>query len=212
MSSVLRRTGPFEHRNPRLFIFFTTLYNARAYYPVLAIFFTDLGLTLERFVLLNLVWAAAIFLLEVPSGALADTLGRKALLIFSAGAMVVEMLLLLLAPKDGGALLFAFCIVNRALSGASEAAASGADESIAYDALPEEGRKEAWDVVQGAAMRWRASGFLIAMLLGGVLYDLSWLNALLAKLPGHLAVSQAIAHRLPVAVVFVQALVCVGIA
>ena len=46
--SVFRRSGPFAHRNARLYVFFTVLYNARAYYPVLAIFFTDLGLTLER--------------------------------------------------------------------------------------------------------------------------------------------------------------------
>ena len=70
VSALFHRTGPFERRNPRLFVFFTTLYNARAYYPVLAVLFTDLGLRLDQFVLLNGVWAAAIFLFEVPSGAL----------------------------------------------------------------------------------------------------------------------------------------------
>lgn len=210
VSSLIRRTGPFAYRNPRLFVFFTVLYNARAYYPVLAVFFTDLGLTLERFVLLNLVWALAIFLLEVPSGALADTLGRKRLLVFSAILMVIEMAILLVAPSNGGALLFGLCILNRALSGASEAAASGADEAIAYDALPAEGREAAWDEILGTAMRWRAAGFLLAMSLGGLLYDPSWLNALLQPLGWRLPVE--VAHRLPIAVVFVQALVCVGIA
>jgi MFS family permease len=204
--SVFSRSGPFAHRNARLYVFFTVLYNARAYYPVLAIFFTDLGLTLERFVLLNLVWALAIFLLEVPSGALADTIGRKKLLVFAAAVMVVEMIILLTAPKDGGTLLFAFCIVNRLLSGTSEAAASGADEAIAYESLPEEGREKAWDEVMATAMRWRSAGFLIAMALGGLLYDPSWL----AKLG--LTVPVEVAHRLPVAVVLLQALACVAIA
>jgi MFS family permease len=211
VSSLIRRTGPFAHRNPRFYVLFTLLYNARAYYPVLAIFFTDLGLTLERFVLLNLVWAAAIFLLEVPSGALADTIGRKRLLVISAGIMVIEMGILLLAPKDGGWLLFALCIVNRALSGASEAAASGADEAIAYDALPEEGRESAWDEVLATAMRWRAAGFLIAMTLGALLYDPTWLNRGLALLPGEMEIPLEIARRLPVAVVFLQALACLAI-
>lgn len=31
MSSLIRRTGPFVHRNPRLFVWFRVLYNARAY-------------------------------------------------------------------------------------------------------------------------------------------------------------------------------------
>lgn len=205
MSSVLRRTGAFAYRNPRLYVYFTVLYNARAYYPVLAIFFTDLGLTLDRFVFLNLMWALAIFLLEVPSGALADTLGRKKLLVFSSLIMVVEMSILLLAPKDGGNLLFGLCILNRLLSGTSEAAASGADESIAYDALPEEGRAQAWDDVLAAAMKWRAAGFLITMALGGLLYDPTWFAKIGLNVPVE------VAHRLPVAVVLVQAIACVAI-
>jgi len=203
VSSLLRRTGPFAHRNARLYVLFTVLYNARAYYPVLAVFFVDLGLTLERFVFLNLMWALAIFTLEVPSGALADTVGRKKLMVFASVLMVIEMSILLLAPKNGGTLLFALCILNRLLSGTSEAAASGADEAIAYDALPEEGREQAWDEVLSAAMRWRAAGFLIAMALGGLLYDPVWL----AKLGIHIPVD--IAHRLPAAVVFCQGIACV---
>lgn len=206
MASIFQRSGPFAERNPRLFVWFTTLYNARAYYPVLAVLFTDLGLSLEQYVLLNAVWAAAIFLLEVPSGALADTLGRKRLLVFSAALMVIEMGVLLLAPKDGGWLLFSMCVLNRFLSGASEAAASGADEAIAYDALPEENRAAMWDEVLAAAMRWRSAGFLIAMTLGGFLYDPSWLDHV------GLGIPVEVAHRLPVAVVFAQAVACLGIA
>ena len=207
MSSLIKRSGAFEHRNPRLFVLFTTLYNARAYYPILAIFFTDLGLTLDQYVLLNFAWAASIFLLEVPSGAFADTLGRKKLLVLSAALMVIEMGLLLFAPKGGGALLFGLCLVNRILSGASEAAASGADEAIAYDALPEENRDSLWDDILSTAMRWRAGGFLVAMTLGGLLYDPSWLTKV-----GLTAIPIDLAHRLPMALVFLQALVCLGLA
>ncbi len=208
MPSLIHRTGPFAGRNPRLFVLFTTLYNARAYYPVLAVLFTDLGLKLEQYVLLNVVWAAAIVLFEVPSGALADVIGRKRLLVFSAALMVVEMGLLLLAPKDGGMLLFALCLVNRFLSGTSEAAASGADEAIAYDSLPPAERSAAWDEVLATAMRWRAAGFLIAMTVGGLLYDPSWLNAML---PDGVGVPVELARRLPVALVFLQSLACLAV-
>jgi MFS family permease len=184
------------------------LYNARAYYPILAIFFLDLGLTLDQFVMLNFIWAAAIFLLEVPSGALADTLGRKRLLVIAAAIMVVEMGILLVAPKDGGWLLLALCGINRLLSGASEAAASGADEAIAYDSLPEENRETAWDDLLATTMRWQAAGFLIAMSLGGLLYDPSWFNRLV---PEHLHLSLEVTHRLPMALVFLQAIACLVI-
>jgi MFS family permease len=194
--------------NPRRFVVFTVFYNARAYYPVLAILFLDLGLTLDQFVLLNLIWATTILLFEVPSGALADTLGRRKLLITAAGLMVLEMLCLLLAPRGGGAVLVALCVLNRVLSGLSEACASGADEALAYDSLPENGRADAWDKLLATTMRWRSVGFVVAMVLGGLIYDPAPLNRLL---PADFQLSHEIAHRLPVAVVLCQALVCLGI-
>ncbi|MES2440596.1 MAG: MFS transporter [Verrucomicrobiota bacterium] len=194
--------------NPRRFVLFTVFYNARAYYPVLAVLFLDLGLTLDQFVLLNLIWAATIFLFEVPSGALADTLGRRPLLITAAALMVMEMLCLLLAPRHGGSLLFGLCILNRILSGLSEACASGADEALAYDSLKESGREDAWDQTLATVMRWRSVGFVIAMILGGLLYDPTMLNRIL---PDGFQLSEAVAHRLPVILVLIQGLVCLGV-
>lgn len=194
--------------NPRRFVVFTVFYSARAYYPVLAILFLDLGLTLDQFVLLNLIWAAVIFLCEVPSGALADTLGRKKLLVTASGLMVLEMLCLLLAPRGGGALLVTLCVINRVLSGLSEACASGADEALAYDSLPEENRADSWDKLLAATMRWRSAGYVVAMILGALLYDPAPLNRLL---PASSPLSPEVAHRLPVAVVLCQALVCLWV-
>jgi MFS family permease len=192
-------------RNPGRFVRFTVFYNARAYYPVLAILFLDLGLTLDQFVLLNLIWAATIFLFEVPSGALADVIGRKKLLVTASGLMIVEMLCLLLAPRHGGGTLLALCIINRVCSGLSEACASGADEALAYDSLPAQERAAAWDHLLATAMRWRSIGYVIAMILGALIYNPEPLNSLL---PASLQVTSDIAHRLPVAVVLGQALLC----
>jgi MFS family permease len=194
--------------NPQKFVLFTVFYNARAYYPVLAILFLDLGLTLDQFVLLNLIWATTIFLFEVPSGALADTIGRKKLLVTAATLMVVEMLCLLFAPRGGGLVLLVLCVINRICSGLSEACASGADEALAYDSLPENERAGAWDKLLATAMRWRSAGFVIAMILGGLIYNPEPLNHVL---PGNFQLSVDFAHRLPVAVVLCQAIICVMI-
>ena len=194
--------------NSQRFVLFTVFYNARAYYPVLAILFLDLGLTLDQFVLLNLIWATTSLLFEVPSGALADTLGRRKLLVTAAGLMVLEMLCLLLAPRGGGVALLALCVLNRVLSGLSEACASGADEALAYDSLPENERAAAWDKLLAITMRWRSVGFVVAMILGGLIYDPELLNRML---PAGFQLSREVAHRLPVAVVLCQALVCLAI-
>ena len=85
-------------RNMRAFTLFRMFFSARFYYPIYALLFLDYGLTLEQFGILNGVWAATIVLLEVPSGALADTLGRRKLLIVAGVLMVLEMAMLLVAP------------------------------------------------------------------------------------------------------------------
>jgi MFS family permease len=195
-------------RNANRFVIFSVFFTARAYYPVLAILFLDLGLTLDQFVLLNLIWALTIFLFEVPSGALADTIGRRTLLIAASLLMIIEMLCLLLAPRDGGTLLFALCVINRICSGLSEACASGADEALAYDSLPAENRAQAWDTLLARVMRWRSVGFVVAMISGGVLYDPDSLNFLL---PQQFHISVDFAQRLPVALVLMQAMICLAV-
>ena len=80
------------------FICFRMFFNARFYYPVFALLFLEHGLTWEEFGILNGIWAISIILLEVPSGALADTIGRKRLIVLGALCMLIEMVALLLAP------------------------------------------------------------------------------------------------------------------
>ncbi|MFM1559412.1 MAG: MFS transporter [Roseibacillus sp.] len=206
MRKLLRHEGPFRHRNVRLYAWFSVLYNARAYYPVFAIFFFALGLDVTQFFLMNMVWAAAIFLFEVPSGALADTIGRKRLVVFASALMVAEMALLLCAPQNGGWVLLTMCILNRLLSGTSEASASGADQSLAYDTLFEHGDEELWDDVLATTMRWRSIGFFVAMIIGALVYDPKFLNWLLGT-----DFDQATTLRLPVAIVFVQSLFCLAV-
>jgi MFS family permease len=162
---------PFKICNVRYFVAFRVFFNARFYYPVFTILFLDFGLTLQQFALLNVAWAATIVLLEVPSGALADTVGRRNLLVFAASLMVVEMLLLCFAPMGNLNLLFVIFLVNRVLSGTAEAAASGADEAIAYDSLKQEGQVSDWGAILEKQMRLQSIAFIVAMSLGAAVYD-----------------------------------------
>lgn len=68
--------------------------------------FSNYGLTLEQFSLLNTVWAFTIVLAEVPSGALADLIGRKRLLVTTSLLMIAEMLVLGFVPLGNSSLIF----------------------------------------------------------------------------------------------------------
>jgi len=163
-------------RNWRRFVLFRVLFNARFYYPVLAVLFLDLGLSATQYTLLNFAWALAIVAVDLPAGVLADRIGRRPLVVAAAAAMVVEMILLCLAPLHGGVNLFLCCLANRILSGAAEGMASGADEALVFDSLAERGRENEWSLVLDQVLRWQAVGFVVAMVVGGAVYDPALLN------------------------------------
>lgn len=166
-------------RNWRRFVVFRVLFNARFYYPVLAVLFLDLGLSATQYTLLNFAWALAIVAVDLPAGVLADHIGRRPLVVAAAAFMVVEMILLCLAPRHGGMSLFLCCLANRILSGAAEGMASGADEALVFDSLAERGREREWPLVLEQVLRWQSLGFVVAMVVGGAVYDPGLLNRVL---------------------------------
>ena len=165
-------------RNWRRFVWFRVLFNARFYYPVLAVFFLDLGLSATQYTLLNFAWALAIVAVDLPAGVLADRIGRRPLVVAAAVSMVVEMVLLCVAPLHGGTPLFLCCLANRLLSGTAEGMASGADEALVFDSLAERGREKEWPRVLDQVLRWQSLGFVVAMFVGGAVYDPGFLNRL----------------------------------
>jgi len=200
-----KQTSPFAIANIRRFIAFRVLFNCRFYYPVFTILFLDYGLSIEQFALLNSVWAASIFLAEVPSGALADLIGRKRLLISTSVLMVLEMALLSFVPLGNMDLVFLAFLFNRIFSGLAEAMASGADEALAYDSLLEEGDKDHWPRVLSVMMRIQAAGSVLTMSLGALLYDPATVNAVLDFLGQSVQLDQQVTMRFPIYLTLVLA-------
>ena len=168
--------------NPRLFVWFRVLFNCRFYYPIYTVLFLDLGLSIAEFAGLNVLWAATIVLSEVPSGALADRLGRRKLVVWASWLMVGEMVTICLMQPGRHDLVLGLFVVNRILSGLAEAAASGADEALAYDSFPEAERAAWWPKVMAKLSRWSAVGFMISSLSGAFLYDHEAVNGVLGWL------------------------------
>ncbi len=189
-----------------MYIAFRVFFNCRFYYPIFTVLFLDFGLTIAQFSILNAIWAATIVLAEVPSGALADIVGRRRLLIFAAACMVVEMAVLCLAPRGNVNVLFLFFSVNRVLSGLAEAAASGADEAIAYDALQERKMADQWGRVLDMEMRMRSVAFIFAMTAGAAIYDPSLVTRVMAIFGSDRIVTQADTLRFPLYLTFVLSL------
>jgi MFS family permease len=192
--------------NIRCFLAFRLLFGVRFYYPVFAVMFIDFGLSVGQFAVLNAVWAATIVLCEVPSGALADAVGRRTLVVTAGALMVAEIAVLCMTPLGDNRWVFAAFLLNRVLSGLAEALASGADEALAYDSLKASGRAADWPQVLATLMRWNALGFVAALTLGALVYDATALQALLGQLGWNVVLEAQTTLRFPLYLTLITAL------
>jgi len=118
------------------------------------------GLTLIQISLLESVVIGTIFLMEVPTGILADRIGRKWSIFFSTFFLMCAEFLFIFA-RD-----FTWYIVISFITGTAFAFASGAVEAMVYDSLPEDGRDDAMKRAMGRVNSWGQIAFFISPIVG----------------------------------------------
>jgi MFS family permease len=192
-----QRESPFDILNIRLYISFSLFFNSRFYYPVFTVMYLDYGLTISQFAILNAAWAAAIVAAEVPSGALADVFGRKKLLVFAGLLMILELSLITFAPRENLDILFILFLFNRILSGLAEAAASGADEALAYDSLKKKCLEHEWGRVLDVRIRFQSIGFIVTMITGAAVYDPVLVQSFFGLFGSNTVITQDMTLRVP---------------
>lgn len=111
--------------------------------PTLILFYQSHGLDLEQAVLLKSILSLSVFIFEIPSGYIADVLGRKKSLI-AGGLIWIFSLILYCLGK--GFIVFAIAEVFAGLAGSL---ISGADIAIAFDSLVQIGREQDYRRLQG---------------------------------------------------------------
>jgi hypothetical protein len=111
--------------------------------------------------------------------------------------MVVEVGIISFAPTSDLSLVFYLFLINRILSGLAEAAASGADEALAYDALKDQGNPNDWGRVLEILARFQSLGFIIAMGTGAALYDPRLMESLCQFFGFSLSLTQETTMRFP---------------
>lgn len=128
---------------------------------VLIPFFTDWGgITPAMIPLIQLwfMWWAAI--LEIPSGMIADYVSRKASLVWGLAVSGVGFVVYVLAPE------LVFFLIGEFLIALGLALVSGADESLLYDTLLEQGRPEVATHISSRCGIFAMVGILIGSPIG----------------------------------------------
>ncbi|WP_278260825.1 MFS transporter [Nocardia sp. AG03] len=135
-------------------------------YALYGVLFADHGLSTAQISLLLAMWSVTAFVLEVPSGAWADTVSRRALLIASCLLQGICFALWMIAPSFVG---FALGFVVWGIAGALE---SGTFEALIYDDLVARGAPNAYASIMGWSRGAQESTVLLAILAAAPLYAL----------------------------------------
>lgn len=150
-------------RDLRLFYLFRLLSTSYLFVPVSVAFALSRGLSLVEVMLLNTVYCTVVILTEVPTGAIADRLGRRFTMM--AGALAMVAACITYATAQG----FAGFAVAEGLAALSMTLCSGADSAYLFDLLNDHGRGDEYPRREGTASAWHQSGQALAFLAGGLL-------------------------------------------
>jgi hypothetical protein len=136
------------------------------FYGVYTLYFADHGLTPTAISTLLVIWSLTGFVLEIPSGAWADIVDRRLLLVLSGVGYVAAFTTWLAWPTYAGLAL------GFVLWGASSSAMSGTFEALLHDELTARGRAADYPRLLGWAHSAAMAAVLVAMLSAAPLYAL----------------------------------------
>jgi len=159
---------------------------------VLVPFFTDWGhISLFQAQILQSWFSVWVFAFEIPTGAIADKIGRKHSLILGAIFIAIATLVYGSVPS------FAIFLLAEFLFAIGYALNSGADQALLYDTLKSLGREGESKKVMGRADALMLAGMMCAAPLGSLIASRWGLNApqLMTAIP--MLIAGAIAWSIP---------------
>lgn len=133
--------------------------------PIWVVFYLRI-FTPAQIAFINALTFAVQMLFELPSGALADLVGRRTTILIS---FIIGAISYILIPFGDSFLYF---IVLGILLGISDSFRSGAEEAIIYDTYKEEESRDFEKVFSKGNIIYQA-GLITATILGGLLYNIN---------------------------------------
>jgi MFS family permease len=152
-----------------LYSFFIGLYIANG---TTVLFERVLGFSFSRIFILGAVYMLMFVIFEIPSGAFADLIGRKATVMIGCGALALG------AVATGLSHTFTQVFFSFFLWSFGFSMISGADEAMLYDRLQDE---KTYAQVVGRSHFFALSGMALAGVVGPYLYSLNFRSAYLAS-------------------------------
>ena len=131
--------------------------------PIFSLYLQENGLSVQQIFYVQIFFAIALIVVEIPSGYFSDFFGRKQSLILAAVFGFSGQAVYFWAQSFNGFLLGEFFLAL------SAGFLSGTDSALLYDTLKDEGREEDYITYEGRILSLRTASESIAALLSTVL-------------------------------------------
>jgi MFS family permease len=177
---TIREVERFRHNIKRYRVYQAVAFTP-FFLPIIVLFWAENGLDPFDIYLLQGIFALAMVLLEVPTGMVADRLGKRASLIAAQTLTTVGMTVYALG-RSFGVFLIAEIILALGI-----ALVSGADSALLYDTLRRLGRQEEYRKIEGRARSLQMASFAVANIIGGLVGSGSYRAAMWLSVSGPVA-------------------------
>jgi MFS family permease len=153
-------------RDLRLFYLFRLLATSYVWLPLSVLFLMDRGMSFRDIMLLSVLYSGVLIAVEVPTGAMADRIGRRQSMMLGALFMTGASLIAWHSQSFGE---FAAAEVLAAMS---MGLCSGADSAYLFDLLHENGRGHEYAEREAVASSMHLAGCAAACVAGGLLGEI----------------------------------------
>lgn len=150
---------------------------ARFYIPIIALFYIASQVSIEQFSIIMAVFALVTLLLEIPSGVIADLLGKKNTLIIATILYLIELVIVSFANG------FWPFLIAKIISGIGVSLASGTGAALLYDSLKKVGRTNEHKKISGTQFMIRYISMGIVFIIGAYLFTISTKLPALISIP-----------------------------
>jgi len=133
--------------------------------PTIYLFFQENGMDIQDIMVLQAIYSITVATIEIPSGYVADVLGRKKSMIIGTGFGFLGIVIYATSFGFWGFLPAALCL------GIGQSFVSGSDTALMYDSLKEMNRQGDFIKLEGRTISMGNLAESIAFIIGGFLAD-----------------------------------------
>ncbi|MBU3191607.1 MFS transporter [Clostridium bowmanii] len=154
-------------KNIKTYYFYSTFAELLILGPILVLFLIAKGLSFTEIMVLQSISAIAVVLFEVPTGAMADKIGRKESILIGAFLWAISLGFYVVGKS------FTMFILAEVIFSLGATFKSGADNALIYDSLKVMGREKEFQSIEGKARSFALYAQAVGSIIAGFVYEVN---------------------------------------